>query len=721
MTAPVLSLTALTLVLTTGCTSDDDRKANAPADSATPIPHDSGDPPPPDTGPADSGATDSDPQDTGPDDSGTADTGRTDTGGTDSGHTDTATPAPVYGDAASADFFQGSWGTSILSSNPDRANLFSCAADTGWKSVDAVATADALETTHQNLFLSVVSDPAYSAENCRWQNTERLATELAGRDSDIRMMTSFRDDLSYEGYQQAIRGSRTLQASTGNLLGVNIDDAHEAFSAPWRDLNVSRVTPTEAAALQALAHSTTEPGAPVAFMPYFPAEAFPYVLADDGFVLGARACNSDACPLTDGTEVGGAHFYIFRDDTLEVNATFNPGDVSPDTPHTISLLVTDTIRADDRPYTMDMVFEINGVEVGRYSATDPGHTTRYFDIVELPVDSLLPDADNTLRAWLDSGEDNITQYGRRIIYAWDGRLHHPDGTETRLGLSDITGHIERAPHPSGTEHSLEPLLAGPNTPWNIREYVDGTAFKFASRSDYYDPVLHARVAESICRSFKARDQPCLEVFWANDQWTGDVMGTPGNPSLLEYLHTAQDHTDGIIAWSLQNNMADRSKGSWAARSPWDETYQVAAGLAGETPSVPGWHHGWTVAAAETGIFTAHWDVDRSVGAGIFQITVEVDGEPVVTRDATAESPFSFDFWAMEGSDIAVRLTQVAGYGFAWMDAQFRLDDPSGTLIDLSDATHTSGVSDATEGMYGCFTTYFTRHDHDEACDPGPAR
>ena len=658
--------------------------------------------------------------DTDPTETGSDDTGGDDTGSDDTGSGDTGEPAPLYGNAASDDFVQGSWGTVILSSNPDRANLFSCDPETGWKAVDAVATADAMQATNQNIVLTGVPNPEYSTEDCQWQNAERLALELAGRDASISVMTSLRDDLSFEEYQQAIRGTRTVQAASGNVLGVNIDDANEAFSAPWRPLNVSRVTLEEAASLHALANSTTEPGAPVGFMPYFPAEAFPYALADDGFVMGARACNSATCPLSDGTEVAGAHFYIFQDDLIEVTGRFNPGEVSPDTPHTISMLMVDGLRGGDYPYTFEVVFEVNGTEVGRYSATDPGHSTRYFDVVELEVEGLIPSADNTFRAWIDTGDTNVTQYGRRIIYAWDGRLHHPDGSETRLGLTDLAGNIERAPHPSGTAHSLEPLLAGPNTPWNVREHVDGTAFKFASRSNYYDAELHARVAESICRDFKARDQPCFEVFWANDQWTGDVNGTPGNPSLVEYLRTAQDHTDGIIAWMLQHNMADRSKGPWASRDPWEADYQVAAGLAGETKSIPGWNHAWTVSAPESGEYTLHWDIDKSVGAGIFEKAIRVDDAAVFTEDLTAESDPLHAFEVSAGAEIAVQLNQIAGYGFAWLAAQFKLVGPSGEPVDLSAGVHTSGVSAATEGLYTCFTTYFTSHDHEDACEPGPA-
>ena len=45
--------------------------------------------------------------------------------------------------------------------------------------MDAVATADAMQATNQNIVLTGVSNPEYSTEDCQWQNTERLALELA--------------------------------------------------------------------------------------------------------------------------------------------------------------------------------------------------------------------------------------------------------------------------------------------------------------------------------------------------------------------------------------------------------------------------------------------------------------------------------------------------------------------------------------------------------------
>ena len=92
-----------------------------------------------------------------------------------------------------------------------------------------MATADAMQATNQNIVLTGVSNTEYSTDDCQWQNTERLALELASRDASISVMTSLRDDLTFEEYQQAIQGTRTIQALSGNVLGVNIDDANEAF------------------------------------------------------------------------------------------------------------------------------------------------------------------------------------------------------------------------------------------------------------------------------------------------------------------------------------------------------------------------------------------------------------------------------------------------------------------------------------------------------------
>ena len=93
---------------------------------------------------------------------------------------------------------------------------------------------------------------------------------------------------------------------------------------------------------------------------------------------------------------------------------------------------------------------------------------------------------------------------------------------------------------------------------------------------------------------------------------------------------------------------------------------------------PGWHHAWTVSAPESGEYTLYWDIDKSVGAGIFEKAIRVDDATVFTEDLTAESDPLLAFEVSAGAEIAVQLNQVAGYGFAWLAAQFKLLGPSGS-------------------------------------------
>ncbi|HCH64246.1 MAG TPA: hypothetical protein DFR83_15690, partial [Deltaproteobacteria bacterium] len=633
---------------------------------------------------------------------------------------DTGEPGFRYGNAASEDFYQGTWSGRVLSNDTDVANIRGCEAGTGWQAIDAAATADMLEGTNQNLYIDHQRTPVYGEDVCDWMNLEALAAELDARGSDIELMAVFRDDETYEEYQAAISGVRRLAAEHPRVKAMLSDDSNEIFGIPKDPMITDHLGPAEAAVLHELAASTTESGAPVAFMPYIPSEGVAPLLADNTVVIGARGCNDD-CFLPDGSAARDGDYYIYPEDIIEVTVQFVPTDVTADQTYNLNFLISDFIGISGLTYVVDVVFAFDGVEVGRYSMVDATDSDPSLQLVELPIAGLQDGVENTLQISIDTAGTNATKYLDRIAYIWDGRITAPDGSESLLDITSITGRLERGTYAAERDFTTATMHATSNRAWRIRDHVDGTLTKFPLLSKNYDEGIHERFLEATCRSFKAADQPCLEVVWANDRWGEELVGLPGQPSLLPYLHAAQDQTDGVVLWMNTANLYDTTKGTMAPRAPWDEdAHSVAAGFGPNGLPIPGWYHRWSITAAEDGDYTVHWsDADAtSAPEGRLYRTAAVNGaytHEIELNSTDADLPTS-TISVRSGDTIDLGVELRAGFGYAMFASQFGLTAPSGTTVDLSTATRTTGANAGTTQLYECFMQYFTSHDHEAACD-----
>jgi hypothetical protein len=254
----------------------------------------------------------------------------------------------------------------------------------------------------------------------------------------------------------------------------------------------------------------------------------------------------------------------------------------------------------------------------------------------------------------------------------------------------------------------------------VSDSFDGMLFKYASREYAYDVVTHERFVASTCAPLQALGKPCIEVLWGNDQWTGDVVGTPVTSSAVAYLQAAEDHADGILVWMQPLNLYDPSQGTLASRSPATAGYQVAAGFPGQSVSIPGWYHQWTLVAPSSGTYTLRWREDGRILAEKLRHALTVDGSLLfdalnVDPSTGGTTTFEQTFDALGGQTIELRLESIAGYGYGLFFSEYDLLDPAGAAVDLTAADHTSGYSADTGFMYDCFTAYFTTHDFGPAC------
>ena len=139
-----------------------------------------------------------------------------------------------------------------------------------------------------------------------------------------------------------------------------------------------------------------------------------------------------------------------------------------------------------------------------------------------------------------------------------------------------------------------------------------------------------------------------------------------------------------------------------------------------TLPVPGWYHRWTVTAPEDGVYTVHWSEAAAADLPPERLyrTLSVNGmtEFDIELGTASAAPGSLTFSAAAGDSIDVGVELRSGFGSAMFATQLGLTNPSGDVIDLRSAVHTSGANEGTEQCFQCFTRYFTSRDHADACD-----
>jgi hypothetical protein len=427
--------------------------------------------------------------------------------------------------------------------------------------------------------------------------------------------------------------------------------------------------------------------------------------------------------------LGAPAEYIFyaADDTyarddISMTATFNPGEVDSTASYTLHMLAYDQVNlfigADQYDTTdMQVVFEVNDTEVGRYEMRDPDGLVKFMQELSFEVTGLTPHADNTLHIWLDPMGTNENKYGDKFIYLWDWTLTGPSG-DTPLELSNQSFHVSR--DPGRTFPTTEKFVASDTIPWNIAHIVDGTSFKYSSQ----DAVLaremsaHARFAAATCAPFLEGGQPCFEVFWGNDQWKEQTQLDPALYSQL--MELAQDHTGGIVFWRFENNIGRPQMGMLSERglpaSP--SGYDLATYWVSNAPASPALFHRWTFTAPTSGAYTLDWWFDRgdyrviNTSTGLYENgpysferrvrvqdtlveAAELEVQPFGVAGVTPMAPSSgtTTFAVTAGDQVELEVGLIRGFGSRWIKALFRLSDGAGAPVPRQDMTF-----DATVGL-----------------------
>ena len=158
-------------------------------------------------------------------------------------------------------------------------------------------------------------------------------------------MTVFRDSLNLTTYLAQINNTKERALNYNNVVGMSVDDFHEALRSPTTLYNDTGLSVSDVTEMRDAAHVALSNQSPIDFMPYIPAEALPIYYANDGIMLGTVGCNSNDCLLTDGTIGVDGDFYLYPEDTLEMNMTFETPPQFANSQANLSFIIQETLMS----------------------------------------------------------------------------------------------------------------------------------------------------------------------------------------------------------------------------------------------------------------------------------------------------------------------------------------------------------------------------------------
>jgi hypothetical protein len=506
-----------------------------------------------------------------------------------------------------------------------------------------------------------------------------------------------------------------------------VDDFSNNLHAPWdNDWETDKLRPADVAAVFDSAHATISTGHPeVGFIPYLPAKMLP-AFGIPAVVMGVRGCwgtwdeGDPPCP---GNE---EDYYIYPEgadgvaaDLIRLDTTFNPGAVPAGGSYNLSFMVYDMVGETLTDRSLDLIVEVNGVEVTRYSLFDVLEDGDYMAVVEADVRDLIPDAENTLSMRVEAGTHALNRFFNKLVFVWDMRLNGPGGELVTFPLDDMSFVASR--DPSRASSSTDQFVAGTNEEWLVFDSLDGLHFKYSFEDAHLDPAVHERFVQSACRPFASEDKPCIEVYWGNDQWhDGEVSLDLDSVSL--FFEHSQEHADGIVVWRLENHANELGLGVMGERAALDpDSYDVASGYPSFTSATPGWFHAWTVTAVESGVHTLRWADNKDSGAEerMYKRVLVGDGvteDLVYEQDITdVETSGEATFTVSAGERVTVQFATLASFGSVEWYVQYRLLGPGGDVLRLDEGDFEAGIDPTTRAMFDCTAAFFTSHTYPEVC------
>ena len=601
--------------------------------------------------------------------------------------------------------YRGSWTNPIHSSNTSRSNIFNCLSEDGWKSVDAETTVNILEATGQNLYLmgsQKVEDSIGS--NCTWDNIERIMTEIDNSNSNIETMTVMPDFYNVEEYNGIINETKNMSEIYPNLIGVTIDDFNQAMTSPSDLTGTNGITATDVQSMYNLAHKNDSMhGAEIDFLPYFSGSELPLYYMTDTILFGMVGCGEN-CILSNGSEGVDGDFYLYPEDDLILNATFETPFEYAGVQTEISFMISENLK--NAPYTMDIVFEINGQQIGSYSMVDNSESNSVMSVLRFTIPPLNAGDLNDIGMRIDTNGTTVTKYQNKLAYMWDFRIGPGESSSFPVTLANVTETTTRGVVQNRPIYQLDSFIASTNDNWRITNYTDGVLFKYPSRVDHYDVDTHSRFVRAACDVSNSIDSPCIEVYWGNDQWTSDVIGSRANPHYDTYMESSIDYADGIIFWMLDLNLYDRSLGKLIQRDVKNSNMQTAIGFAAETSPSPGYYHQWSLVIKVPGNYSISFNTETNVPSGTIFHTINVDGVRVYDLDcADTANGGVYTVNLSKNDKLIIKSELINGYSAKYYYSEWNISSDV-MEISLSDLHHTSGVSSSTEYMYDTIVSYF---------------
>ena len=600
--------------------------------------------------------------------------------------------------------YRGSWTNPIHSSDTSRSNLFSCGSDSGWKSADAEKTVEILEQTGQNLYMmgaQRIEDSVGS--NCNWYNIEKLVSEIDDSDSHIETMTVMPDYYNTTEYIGIIEESRNLSTNYSNLVAVTVDDFNQALVSPNDLTNSNGITKTDVEQMYHHAHQTTNSNASeIDFMPYFSGSELPLYYITDTLIFGTAGCG-DECILADGSEGMDGDFYIFPEDELVLNATFQTPYEYAGYQTQISFMISENLRY--APYTMDIVFEINGMVIGTYAMVDSPQGGSVMSVINFTMPILNAGEQNTFGMRIDTNGTTVTKYQNKLAYLWNFKIGDVENSNFFLPMTNVTKIANRGVVPNRPVYSLDSFFASSNDEWRITNFTDGVLFKYPSRVQHLDVETHERFVRSVCVVSNQRYEPCIEVYWGNDQWTSDVIGSRANPGFDVYMESSVEYTDGIVFWMLDLNLYDRSLGKLSLRDVKNTNMQTAIGFAAETSPSPGYYHQWNYVIKVSGNYSISFNTQTNLPDATLYHTIAIDGARVYDLDcADSGNSGTYTLNLSKNDKLQIRAELVDGYSGNYYYSEWNISSDA-VELDIFDLHHTSGVSSNTEYMFDVIIQY----------------
>tara|TARA_B100001109_G_scaffold13593_1_gene10136 strand:- start:2228 stop:2908 length:681 start_codon:yes stop_codon:yes gene_type:complete len=212
--------------------------------------------------------------------------------------------------------------------------------------------------------------------------------------------------------------------------------------------------------------------------------------------------------------------------------------------------------------------------------------------------------------------------------------------------------------------------------------------------------------KSVCDVSYRRGDVCIEVYWGNDQWTNDVIGSRANPGFDAYMESSVAYTHGIIFWMMDLNLHDRTLGKFSLRDIKNSNMQTAIGFAAETSPSPGYYHQWSMVVKVAGNYSISFNTATNLPSDTIFHTISVNGSRIFDLDcANSTNSATYILNLSKTDKLQIKSELVNGYSAKYYYSEWNISSDV-VELDFFDLHHTTGVSSSTEYMYDVISGYF---------------